>query len=35
MVLHHFVELDGLIIKVYAVWGFEIVFHKKIEEESK
>jgi hypothetical protein len=33
MVLHHFVELDGLIIKVYAVWGLEIVFHKIIEEK--
>jgi len=32
---HHFVELDKMIIKMYTVWGFEIVFYKTIEENWK
>ena len=32
MISHHYVELDGLIFKMYTIWGFEIVFHKIIEE---
>ena len=31
-ILHHFLELDELLIKLYTVWGFEIVSHKIIEE---
>jgi len=29
---HHFEELNELIFKMCTVWGFEIVFHKIIEE---
>jgi hypothetical protein len=35
MISHHFVELDELIFKKYKVLGFEIVFHKIIEENGK
>ena len=28
----HFVDLHELILKMYTVLGFEIVFHKIIEE---
>jgi hypothetical protein len=35
MISHHFVELDELIIKMHTVWGFEIEFHKIIEENWK
>ena len=35
MIPHYFVEIDELIIKMYTVWGFEIVFHKIIEFPKK
>ncbi len=35
MISHHFVEFDKLIFKMYTAWGFEIVFHKIIEENWK
>jgi hypothetical protein len=35
MIPHYFVEIDELIIKMYTVWGFEIVFHKIIEFQKK
>ena len=28
MASHHFVELDEPILKIYTVFGLEIVFHK-------
>ena len=31
-VSYHFVKLEELILKIYTVWGFEMVFHKLIEE---
>jgi len=33
--LHHFVDLDKLILKMYTVWGFDIAFHKIFEENWK
>jgi hypothetical protein len=35
MISRYIVELDKLIFKMYTVWGFEIVFHKIIEENGK
>ena len=32
---HHFVALDMLIFKMQIVWGFQILFHKIIEETGK
>ena len=34
MIPHHFI-VDEPIFKMYTVWGFEIVFHKIIEENGK
>ncbi len=31
---HQFVDLDELILRMYSVWGFDIVFHKIIEENG-
>jgi len=33
--LHYFVDLDELILKMNTVLGFEKVFHKVIEENWK
>ena len=35
MISHHFVDTDELILKICTVWGFEILFHKIIEENWK
>jgi hypothetical protein len=35
MILHHFVELDELILEMYTVLRFQIVFHKIIENWTK
>ena len=34
-ILHHFVELDELMLKMHTVLRLEIVFHKFIEENWK
>ena len=35
MISQTFEELDELIFKMYTAWEFEIVFHKRIEENWK
>ena len=35
MISHHFVDTDEIILKICTVWGFEILFHKTIEENWK